>query len=98
MVTEANEVIALEVIAADGYNLKTYIVMEYCDKGTLEQHRCMPTDVPKAKQPIHQSCVLLSLITGHTQHRASAFRTCPPAKPAIRCCDKAVQSGTDMVI
>ncbi len=28
------------MVAADGYNFKTYIVMEYCHKGTLEQHRC----------------------------------------------------------
>ena len=39
VVTEANAVVISEVVAADDYNLKTYIVMEYCDKGTLESHR-----------------------------------------------------------
>jgi hypothetical protein len=39
VVTAANEVVALEVVAVDGYNLKTYIIMEYCDKGNLESHR-----------------------------------------------------------
>lgn len=40
VLTVANEVVAPEVVAADGFNFKTYIVMEYCDKGTLESHRC----------------------------------------------------------
>lgn len=39
VVTAANEVDALEVVAVDGFNLKTYIIMDYCDKGTLESHR-----------------------------------------------------------
>ncbi|CAL8467290.1 g6827 [Coccomyxa elongata] len=39
VITAENEIIAAEIWAKDGFNLKTYIVMEYCDKGTLEQHR-----------------------------------------------------------
>lgn len=37
--TEVNEREENETVLRDGYNLKTYIVMEHCDKGTLEQHR-----------------------------------------------------------
>ncbi len=72
VVTEANEVVALEVIAVDGYNFKTYIVMEYCDKGTLEQHRCVQTLCTLTLCRGTSRCTLASLPEPLTSADASA--------------------------